>query len=226
MTPDAPPADAVSDAAAPDPVADEHLEHARLRLHIAAATIELIRTGDTLRPDGEAVAAAAGVDNEVLQREFPTWQSLLAVTVMRWHEARIAPLLAEAGGEGAAAFLERLIAANLADPRMMRLLVSTLTEGADTSNPAAPFYRNQYEGFHRTVHHLFEQDVAAGREPATVDPRRAADQLLALYEGLQLQAMLRNGFDVLAAFRDVTAQLRRGWAADIHMEPVTGVYEL
>jgi hypothetical protein len=226
MTPDAPPADAVPDAPAPDSVADEHLEHARLRLHIAAATIELIRTGDTLRPDGAAVAAAAGVDDEVVQREFPTWQSLVAVTVMRWHEARIAPLLAEFGEHGAVAFLERLIAANLADPRMMRLLVSTLTEGADTANPAAPFYRNQYEGFHRTVHQLFERDVAEGREPATVDPRRAADQLLALYEGLQLQAMLRNGFDVLAAFRDVTAQLRRGWAADVRMEPVTGVYEL
>ena len=226
MTPDAPPADAVPDAPAPDSVADEHLEHARLRLHIAAATIELIRTGDTLRPDGAAVAAAAGVDDEVVQREFPTWQSLVAVTVMRWHEARIAPLLAEFGEQGAVAFLERLIAANLADPRMMRLLVSTLTEGADTANPAAPFYRNQYEGFHQTVHKLFERDVAEGREPATVDPRRAADQLLALYEGLQLQAMLRNGFDVLSAFRDVTAQLRRGWAADVRMEPVTGVYEL
>lgn len=209
-----------------DPAVDDHLEQARLRAHIAAVTIELIRTGETLRPDSAAVSEAAGVDQEVVQRQFPTWESLVAVAVMRWHEGRIAPLLATAGGGGAVVFLERLIAANLADPRMMRLLVSTLTAGADAANPAAPFYRNQYAGFHRTVRGLFEQDVLAGREPATIDPRRAADQLLALYEGLQLQGMLRDGLDVLAAFRDVTGRLRRGWAAGVGGEAADGVYDI
>ncbi|WIB26758.1 TetR family transcriptional regulator C-terminal domain-containing protein [Curtobacterium sp. MCSS17_015] len=211
-----------------DTAGDELLEHARLRKHIAEAAIDLIRTGDTLTPTGDAVAAAADVDPDLLQQHFPTWESLVAVAVMHWHETRLAPLLEDAVDVGAVAFLGGLIEANLADPRMMRLLVSTLTAGTDVSNPVGPFYRNQYEGFHRTVRRLLEHDVATGREPAALDPKRAAVQLLALYEGLQLQALLRDGIDVLAAFRESTSLLRRGWTAGpaVRQEAADGVYDL
>lgn len=210
------------------PDADDPLTHARVRRHIAEAAIELIRTGDTLTPDSGAVATAANVDPVLLQQHFPTWESLVAVAVMHWHETRLARLLEDAADVGAVAFLEGLIEANRADPRMMRLLVSTLTAGTDASNPVAPFYRNQYELFHRTVRRLLEQDVATGREPAALDPKRAAVQLLALYEGLQLQGLLRDGLDVLAAFRDATSRLRRGWTARpaVESEAADGVYDL
>ncbi|PZE88373.1 TetR/AcrR family transcriptional regulator [Curtobacterium sp. MCBD17_008] len=225
MTTDARSADSATGAGTAE---DERLEQARLRIRIAEAAIELIRIGDSLHLTGDAVAAQARIAPELVQREFPTWESLLAVAVMRWHEVRLRPLLEHATGDGAVAFLERLIAANLADPRMMRLLVSSLTAGADPLNPAAPFYRNQYEAFHRTVRQLLDSDVATGREAASVDTGSAAVQLLALYEGLQLQGMLRQGLDVLAAFRTATTELRRGWAlrGPVAGGGLDGVYDL
>jgi hypothetical protein len=57
------------------------------------------------------------------------------------------------------------------------------------------------------------RDVVAGREPRGMQPRHAAEQLLALFEGLQLQAMLRDDTDLLGGYDQAVARMRVGWRA-------------
>ena len=62
------------------------------------------------------------------------------------------------------------------------------------------------------VFRQLEKDIHAGREPDTMQPIRGAEQLIALYEGLQLQSMVRPGMDLLDAYDRAVTRMRDGWA--------------
>ncbi|QWS33177.1 hypothetical protein [Curtobacterium aetherium] len=49
--------------------------------------------------------------------------------------------------------------------------------------------------------------------PATPGSGLPARQLVALYEGLQLQSQLRDGSDLLAGWDRAVARMRAGWGA-------------
>lgn len=223
--------DATSATAATATRHDDPQQHVALRTRIADAAIEAVRRHGTLTPDSATVAAIAGVTADVVQAQFPTWDSLMTVAITRWHEARMAPLRPVAATAGAVVFLQRIVEANAQDPHLTRLLISSLTVGSDDSHPASTFLRHQYESFYRAIREVLAHDIATGREPATLDPGRGAEQLIALYEGLQLQAMLRPGVDVVTTFRRAMTDLHDGWSTPKEsssrtVETFSGVYEI
>jgi hypothetical protein len=73
------------------------------------------------------------------------------------------------------------------------------------------YLRSRYQLFSSQIRRGLEHDVAVGRAPHTMDPRRGAEQLIALYEGLQLQALLRSDLDLVPAFDRAVARMERGW---------------
>jgi hypothetical protein len=75
----------------------------------------------------------------------------------------------------------------------------------------ATYLRSRYQLFYAQIKRGLEHDIAVGRAPHTMDPRRGAEQLIALYEGLQLQALLRSDLDLVPAFDRAVARLERGW---------------
>jgi hypothetical protein len=75
--------------------------------------------------------------------------------------------------------------------------------------------QRQWFQFHALVERALTRDVALGRE-SLLEPSRAAEQLIAMYEGLQLQSMMRPGMDLIDAFDHGVAQLRIGWANPVH----------
>ena len=74
----------------------------------------------------EVVAAAAGVDLDVVARTFPSWDGLLLATIGRWNEERTVPLMALAEQHGTIRFLRAIVA----DPSLMRFLTATLNIAA------------------------------------------------------------------------------------------------
>lgn len=163
--------------------------------------------------DTEAVAAAAGLELAVVGRHFPSWQDLLGTTIAVWNGERLRPILPIAERSGAVAFLRSIVVANQADPALMRLLVTAATIVASPSHPVAATLQQQYLQFHATVQRALAHDAGIGREPGAVDPAGCAEQLIALYEGLQLQSMLRPSMDLVGAFDRGVAALRDGWTA-------------
>jgi hypothetical protein len=66
--------------------------------------------------------------------------------------------------------------------------------------------------FHALVERSLTRDVALRREPTALDPHLGAEQLVAVYEGLQLQSLMRPEMDLLDAFDRTVERLRIGWA--------------
>jgi AcrR family transcriptional regulator len=163
--------------------------------------------------DTEAVAAEAGLDLAVVGRHFPTWYDLLGTTIAAWNGERMQPIAPIAERSGAVAFLRSVVVANQADPALMRLLITAATIVASPVHPIAGTLQQQYLQFHATVLRALADDVAVGREPVTTDPASGAEQLIAVYEGLQLQSLLRPSMDLVGSFDRAVALLRDGWAA-------------
>lgn len=143
---------------------------------------------------------------------FPTERALLAATVERWTRAIAGPLEPLASEKGTVAYLHALLVAHAEEPALMELLASSLASAADPNVDGADYYRSAYRQFRDRIRTGLEADVRAGREPGTMDPIRGAEQLLALYDGVRLQALLTTDTDVVEAFDRAAVRMRRGWA--------------
>ncbi|MDP4332439.1 BLUF domain-containing protein [Curtobacterium sp. A7_M15] len=160
----------------------------------------------------EVAAERAGMSVAEVREAFPTERALLAATVERWTQAISAPLTPLMAEKGTVAFLHALLAAHAEEPALMELLASSLASAADPSVDGADYYRSTYRRFRQSIRDGLAADVRDGREPETMDPVRGAQQLLALYDGLRLQALLTTDTDLVDAFDRAATRMRRGWS--------------
>lgn len=176
------------------------------------AAIELFRVEAFNAVTLEHVAQRAGLSMTDLTQQFSTIDDLVLAVVQVWNGRRMAPILPIAQGRGAVAFLRAIVAANVVDPALMRLLSATVNIAATPDHPMAPLLQRQWIQFHALVQRALVNDIGVGREPDTMEPARGAEQLIAMYEGLQLQSMLRPHMDVLEAYDRAVTRLRDGWS--------------
>ncbi len=160
----------------------------------------------------QSVADRAGLPVEQAMLHFPAVEDLVQVVVSTWYAARMAAIMPIAEQAGAVRFLRAVVVANIADPALMRLLSALVNICATEDHPMAPRLQQQWMRFHALVQRTLAEDVAVGREPATMDPACGAEQLIALYEGLQVQALVRPAMNLLGAYDRGVARLRAGWA--------------
>lgn len=164
----------------------------------------------------EVVADESGIDLATVVERFPTREDLVVATVQVWNAERMAVFVPLAEREGAVAFLRCLVQANVVDPSLVRLLTAVVNIAATPNHPMAHALQRQWVQFHALVERALTRDVALGRESGALDPARGAEQLIAMYEGLQLQAMMRPGMDLLDAWEHAVARLRDGWVPAMH----------
>ncbi|WIB00370.1 MULTISPECIES: BLUF domain-containing protein [unclassified Curtobacterium] len=160
----------------------------------------------------DVAAAHAAMSPAQVRELFPTEQALLAATVERWSQAIAAPLVPLMAEKGTVAFLHALLAAQAEETGLVALLAHSLVSAADPTVDGADYYRSIYRRFRESIRDGLTADVLAGREPETMDPVRGAQQLLALYDGLRLQAMLTADTDLVDAFDRAASRMRRGWS--------------
>ncbi|MBF4577849.1 TetR/AcrR family transcriptional regulator [Frondihabitans sp. VKM Ac-2883] len=184
----------------------------RARLHLLEATITVLRRVAFHEASYDLVATTAGIPVLEVKSVFPTWESLLIATLDLWHGRRTSPLLPVAERHGAAAFLRALVQSNIEDPALMRVLSATVNISATPGHPMAPHLQEAWVHFHVQVMRQLGTDIEVGRESDTMNPARGAEQLIALYEGLQLQSMVRPGMNLLDAFDRAVTRMRDGWA--------------
>ncbi|MGN7190240.1 MULTISPECIES: BLUF domain-containing protein [unclassified Curtobacterium] len=195
-------------------------------LAIIGAIIAL-RDGGVSRFGLDVAAAHAGMPVEDLRQVFPTEGSLLAATVERWTRTVSGPLTPLIAEKGTVAFLHALLLAQSEEPALVELLAASLASAADPTVDGADYHRSTYRRFRQTIRDGLAADVREGREPATMDPVRGAQQLLALHDGLRLQALLTADTDLVDAFDRAATRLRRGWSEQYEQPsywdvPVTG----
>ncbi|QWS33185.1 TetR/AcrR family transcriptional regulator [Curtobacterium aetherium] len=184
-----------------------------LRNRIIPAAIEAFRRSDFHAVGPAEVAALAEVSDAEVSDAYPVWDLLVVAVMNRWDNGDRKYLWPIAEQHGAAAYLRARLESGLADPALVRIRIATLSAASAPTHPAAGWFRTQYVRAFEDITLALVRDVVAGREPHGTSPRHAAEQLVALYEGLQLQSQLRDGSDLLAGWDRAVARMRAGWGA-------------
>ncbi|MBD8583079.1 TetR/AcrR family transcriptional regulator [Frigoribacterium sp. CFBP 13729] len=189
-------------------------EDTELRVRVVEAVIDAFRTRAFHETDVDVVSELAGVPVETVRGLFPSWNGLVMAAVDRWNAERMRPVIPLMHAYGTVRFLRGIVERNVHDPSLMRLLTSLLNVAATPGHPMAPTLQHEWRKFHALILGGLTTDVEVGREPETMDPVRGAEQLIALYEGLQMQSMVRPEMDLLASYDRGVTRLRAGWSQD------------
>jgi AcrR family transcriptional regulator len=184
------------------------------RVLIVRAVITALRTRAFHETGFEVVAEIAELPLETVQQLFPRWDGLVMAAVDRWNAERMQPVIPLMKAHGTVRFLRGIVEQNVRDPSLMRLLTSLLNVAATPDHPMASTLQHEWQKFHALVLQGLVADVALGREPETMQPEHGAEQLIALYEGLQMQSMARPRMDLLASYDRAVTRLRAGWSQD------------
>ena len=192
---------------------------AEVRDVLVQTAIRLLRDQAFHELSFQAVVEASGVALETALEEFATWDDLVLATIHVWNVERMGPIRHVADQYGAVAHLRVVIAGNVQDPGLMRLLAAMTPIAGTPGHPMAAVLQRQWVQFHAMVQRALMHDIEVGREPSTMDPARGAEQLIAVYEGLQLQSMLRPHMDVVEAYDRAVTRMREGWSVE-YRQPV------
>ncbi|KQO63831.1 TetR/AcrR family transcriptional regulator [Curtobacterium sp. Leaf261] len=178
---------------------------------VIAAAITTFREMPFHRVTIVDVAARAEVPVAEVRAHFPNWDGLVLATLDRWNLARMIPITPLLASHGTVRFLRGIAEATALDPALTRFLMAMSNIAATPDEPIAPMLTSRWTDFYRLVEANLAHDVALGREPSTMVPASGAEQLVAIYEGLQLQYMVRPGLDLVASFDRAVSRLREGW---------------
>lgn len=158
--------------------------------------------------DAAVVAEVSGITTETVARVFPTWDALLLVTYDRWTQLRgtrrsVQPTCT-------IEHVRMTLAEDVADPGLVRVLAGVVNIAAAESG-FAELFRKRFEEYVGQLTAGLQRDFDAGTERSVVSADVAATQLLALYEGLQIQMLVRPHIDVLVEYDRAVRTLRQGW---------------
>ncbi|MFJ4295492.1 TetR/AcrR family transcriptional regulator [Curtobacterium sp. NPDC089689] len=185
---------------------------ADLRSRVVTGAVEAYRSGDFHSVGHAEIAGAAGLTEDDVRRAYPIWDLLIVAVMDRWNNGSRRALWSVAERDGVVAYLRARLQAGLDEPSLVRLRIALLSAASTPGHPAEGWFRAQYAHSFEDITLGLTRDVVAGRESRGASPRHAAEQLVALYEGLQLQAMLCDDTEVLGAFDRAVARLRVGWS--------------
>ena len=139
----------------------------------------------------DMIAARIGVTRQALLHYFPSKVKLL-LAVLELREQQDAARFMELAGEHGWSFTElfpAIIRDYTENPELPRLYTVLASEAVDPEHPAHTWFVERY----RRIRGRMAQAIAAQQTTEDIPPEATAAALLALLEGLQLQALLEPG---------------------------------
>jgi AcrR family transcriptional regulator len=152
------------------------------------------------------IAQEAGISEAGLIHHFPTKPALL-LGVLETYEAGSLELMRNAvetsRGTFSGAWLA-LAASHEADPTYIRLFTVLAAESVAPDHPAHAWFVERYQRVRERITEAFAADQAAGRIRPELDPELCARQLVAMFDGIQLQYLLAGGaLDLVTPLREL-----------------------
>ena len=90
----------------------------------------------------------------------------------------------------------------------MRLFTILAAESVDDDHPAHDWFLDRYRERRRTLADRLSAAQRDGHIDRALDPEKVASEILALFDGLQIQWLLDpEGVDMVAVFEDFLARL-------------------
>jgi AcrR family transcriptional regulator len=151
--------------------------------------------GSSLRDIAEAV----GLSPAGILHHFATKEALLAA-VLAEKDAESVSHFEGAHGLGVLDALRGVVEANLAQPGLIRLFTTLSAEAINEEHPAHEYFQLRYAGARELFAAGLRQGQLDGEVSPTTDVEMAASLLIAVMDGLQMQWLLNEGFDMLGAF--------------------------
>jgi AcrR family transcriptional regulator len=145
------------------------------------------------------IADAVGLSQAGVLHHFSSKEALLAA-VLAEKDAVSVSHFEGVSGVGVLDALRAVVAENLAQPGLIRLFTTLSAEAINEAHPAHSYFQLRYAGARELVAGALRQGQAEGDVDATVDVDMAAALLLAIMDGLQMQWLLNEQFDMLAGF--------------------------
>jgi AcrR family transcriptional regulator len=177
-------------------------DDARRREIVESATLVFSEVGfraATMRQ----VAELSGIGHGALTRLFPSKEDLLvAVLDQRDRVDDERMRLDDLTGIQALRRLLGLVVLNVTRRRIVELFVILSAEATQPEHPAHGYFTERYQRLLGGIERAYRRAAAEGTLKPGVEPPRAAVQLMALMDGLQVQWLLSDcAMDMVAAFR-------------------------
>jgi len=157
------------------------------------------------------IADRVGMSAPGLLHHFPTKEHLLVdVLALRQERdaARVRDLASERGGRILDALLV-LAKRNSESPGLIRLFTMLAAESVDDDHPGHDWFVERYQQSREFVAERLAEEQRIGLIRDDVDPGMIATQILAMFDGLQLQWLLEPGeIDLVTVLDDYLGDLR------------------
>jgi AcrR family transcriptional regulator len=157
------------------------------------------------------IADRVGMSAPGLLHHFPTKEHLLIDLLALRHERdseRVKALASVRGGRILDALLV-LAAKNADTPGLVRLFTILAAESVDDDHPGHDWFVQRYRRSRGFVAERLSEEQRVGLIRDDVDPDLVAAQILAMFDGLQLQWLLEpDEVDMVAALDDYLGDLR------------------
>lgn len=173
-----------------------------LRIALEAFSVRGFQ-GSSLREIAESV----GLSQAGVLHHFSSKEALLAAVLAE----KDAVTLSHVDGVTGVHVLDALrgvVAENLAQPGLIRLFTTLSAEAINEEHPAHEYFQLRYAGARELLAGALRQGQADGDVAPGVDVDMAAALLLAIMDGLQMQWLLNDEFDMLAGFDAFIAAFR------------------
>lgn len=146
------------------------------------------------------VAEKAGISQAGLLHHYPNKVALLSAVLERRDERALSGLSSRPNGVEHLAYLVAYARESSLRPGEIDLFAVLSAEATRPDHPANDYMRRRYHWVSGIMRTSFEEAARAGLLREGIDPGEAASQLIALWDGLQIQWLLRVN-DVVVADR-------------------------
>lgn len=178
-----------------------YAKHAGRRAAIIEATAEVFAARGYHAGSFQQVADRVGMSQSSLFHYFPTKRDLLLAVL----ERRDTLGAMHPDGVHSRSFAEEVIAlarSNADVPGVIELYTTLAGESVTEGHPARDYFADRFASLRVDMAADFRLLAERGLLRDGVDPVRAATSLVALWDGLQLQALLDPRVDLVGCLRD------------------------
>ena len=141
------------------------------------------------------IAQEAGISEPGLIHHFPTKADLL-LAVIEHYEARSIELIHEALSASDGSFSGALLVlagSHEADPTFIRLFTVLAAESVSPVHPAHEWFVARYDRVRADIAERFREEQGRGQIRGELDADTLARQVIAMFDGVQLQYLLAGG---------------------------------
>jgi len=172
----------------------EYAKTAERRRTILATALEVFAESGFRGASIREIAARVGMTDTGVLHHFGG-KSKLLLEVVKQKEDEDAGTLRDP-------YLRDLVVRNGARPGTVRLFTTLSAESTDPEHPAHDHFVDRYASVRKLVAERLGGEATAGRMSSTIDPDIAAQVIIAVMDGLQIQWLLDPSMDMASAYND------------------------